>query len=121
MKTQRTSTASKDPNNLSRWQEVTNKVLSGNVSYGSSMSNSDQSQNLHVWKASGTTPGSANTEFHITYHLDHKALTIVGQDLNAAGSIYRSSTPWTYDQTKQQGIAYLKSSAASAAYNLILG
>lgn len=121
MQPQVTATGTSSIQNLNRWNEVNSKVLNGNVSYGSTMSNQDPSQNLHVWKADGTTPGSPNTEFAINYQLDHKPLTIVGQDTNNGGVIYRSSTPWTFNQQKQSGTIYLKCTTAAAAYNLIVG
>ena len=120
-KPQRTATNSLQPQNIARMNEVNAKVLAGNVSYGSSMANNNQDQNLHIWKATGTTPGSANTEFSIAYQLDHLPLTITGSDTDNGGVIYRSSTPWTFNPQTKSGIVYLKCTSVSAAYRVILG
>jgi len=92
------------------------------VSFGSDMSNSAADRNMSVWKASGTTPGAANTDFTITHALtgpnglSRIPVTIVGQDTNNGGLIYRSpTTPWT------KTTVTLRCTTASAAYNLILG
>jgi hypothetical protein len=101
-------------NNLAGHTEQLSRVLAGNVSFGASMSNKDQSSNMNCWKASGTTPGSANTEFAIQHSLGRVPLTIGAQDTNNGGLIYRGSTPWS------KTTVHLKCTAASAAYNVIL-
>jgi hypothetical protein len=106
------------PRNLARWVERHAKVLNGNVSFGATMSNANavnQDINMNVWKAHGTTPGAANTDFTINHSLGRIPITIVGQDTNNGGLLYRSpATPWT------KTTATLRCTTASAAYNLIL-
>ena len=105
----------KVPRNIARWSERLARVLNGNVSFGSTMSNKDGDTNISNWKAQGTTPGTANTDFTITHSLGRVPITIVGQDTNNGGLIYRSpATPWTKTH------ATFRCTTASAGYNLIL-
>jgi hypothetical protein len=78
------------------------------------MSNELQDRNLDVSKAQGTTPGTANTEFAVPHILNRIPITIVGQDGNNGGLLYRSTTPWT------KTTAYLKCTTAGMVYNLVL-
>ena len=105
---------SKATQNIVSMMEKLARVLGGNVSYGHTMGNTDQDQNLKIWKATGTAPGSANTEFSIAHGLGQVPLTIVGQDTNNGGLLYRSSTAWTTTTV------YLKCTEASSVYNVIL-
>jgi hypothetical protein len=114
LKPQLTSTGSKQPDNLIRWNEINSKVLAGNVSYGATMENATADQNLNIWKAQGTSPSTANTEFVIAHQLGRIPNTIVGQDTNNGGLLYRSSTTWT------STMIYLKCTTASAAYKVIV-
>jgi hypothetical protein len=109
------------PENLRRQAEVNARVLSGNVSYGADMTNSALDKNMSVWKATGTSPATANTDFTIKHSLTgangkpRKPITIVGQDGNNGGVLYRSPvTAWT------SATVTLRCTTASMAYNLIL-
>ena len=103
--------------------------MSGNISFGATMSNIDPTQNMNAWKASGTTPATANTEFAIPHHLKYVPLTILGADTNNGGVLYRSTTAWTAAPTQPTGTPpvppvghiYLKCTTASAVYNVIFG
>jgi hypothetical protein len=99
---------------LAKWLERHGRVLDGNVSFGSTMTNKDQEQNIECWKASGTTPATANTEFSVTHGLGRIPLTLAGWDTNNGGVIYRSTTAWT------KTAVFLKCTTASAAYNIVL-
>jgi len=99
--------------NLTRWNEHLADQIAGKLSYGSTMGNTDQDQNLLIWKASGTTPGVANTDFTINHSLGSVPLTIVGQDTNNGGNLYRGSIPWTKTTIS------LRCTTAAAAYNVI--
>lgn len=103
----------KVPRNLGRWIERIARVLSRNVSFGATMSNIDKDINLDVWKASGVTPVVANTAFTITHSLGRTPITIVGQDTNNGGILYRGGT-WTATQV------ILKCTTAGANYNVVL-
>jgi hypothetical protein len=100
--------------NLTRWLEHHAQALSGNISYGSTMSNKDQDTNLNIWKATGTTPGAANTDFTITHSLGRVPNTIVGQDTSNGGLLYRGSVAWT------KTTVTLRCTTATATYNVIL-
>lgn len=99
---------------IARWIDYAAKVINGKVSYGSTMSNKDEDKNLDVWKASGTTPGTANTNFTINHSLGRVPITIVGQDTNNGGLIYRGTVAWTPTSVS------LKCTTASAAFNVVL-
>jgi hypothetical protein len=104
-----------DPKNQSRWIERLARVLNRNTSFGATMNNTDKDINLDIWKASGTTPGVANTDFTINHSLGRVPITIVGQDTNNAGLLSRSpTTPWT------KTTITLRCSTASAVYNVIV-
>jgi len=102
------------PRNQARWTERLAKVLNGGVNFGSTMSNSDKDMNMNAWKAQGTTPGAANTDFTITHSLNRIPNTIVGQDTNNGGLLYRGSVAWT------KTTITLRCTTASATYNVIL-
>jgi hypothetical protein len=102
------------PTHLRRQAEVNARVLAGNVSFGADMSNSALDRNLNVWKASGTSPGAANTDFTITHALGRVPITIVGQDTNNGGLLYRGSVAWT------KSTITLRCTTATAAYNVIV-
>lgn len=105
----------KDPRNHSRWVERLAKVLNGQVSFGTVMNNTEPGTNLNVWKAHGTTPGAANTDFTINHSLGRIPITIVGQDTNNGGLLYRSPiTAWT------KTTVTLRCTTATATYNVIL-
>jgi hypothetical protein len=103
-----------DPKNLTRHSERLAKVLNGNVSYGATMQNGQDDINMSVWKAFGTSPGTANTDFTIEHSLGRIPITIVGQDGNNGGLLYRGSSPWTNTTVT------LRCTTASMNYNVIL-
>lgn len=113
MKVQRTLGKIDTPQNRTRWNEHIGTVLAGNVSYGSSMSNKDEDTNLSIWKAQGTSPVTPNTNFTLTHTLGRIPNTIVGQDTNNGGVLYRGGA-WT------KTAIILKCTTASAEYNLIV-
>lgn len=104
------------PTDITRWSERLAKVLNGNISFGSTMSNTDKDMNLNIWKATGTTPGTANVDFTIHHSLGRIPSTIVGQDTTNGGLLYRSPvTAWT------KTTITLRCTTASAAYNVVVG
>lgn len=104
----------RNPLDLTRHSERLALVLNGNVNFGSTMSNADQDQNMNAWKATGTSPGAANTDFTIQHSLGRVPLTIVGQDTNNGGLLYRGSVAWT------KTAITLRCTTATAAYNVIV-
>jgi hypothetical protein len=104
----------KDAANHSRWLERVVRVLSGNTSYGSTTSNADPDQNIDCWKASGTTPGSANADFTIAHSLGRVPFCIVGQVGNNGGTLYHGSAAWTNTTVT------LRCTTASMNYTVIL-
>jgi hypothetical protein len=90
------------------------RVIGGQISFGATMGNAEQDRNIQCSKASGVTPGVANTEFAVPHGLGRVPITLNGWDTNNGGVIYRSTTAWTKTQ------AFFKCTTASATYNLIL-
>jgi len=104
------------PTDITRWAERIARVLNGNVSFGSSMTNGQTDTNLNVWKATGISPVAPNTDFTIKHSLGRVPLTIVGQDGTNGGVLYRSPvTAWTSTTVT------LRCTTASMHYNVILG
>lgn len=115
MKVQRTLSQSLTLQNLARWSELIAQVLGGNVSYGSSMANTNEDLNLLIWKATGVSPGVADTDFTVNHSLGKIPITIVGQDTTDGAVIYRGSVAWTTTTVT------LRSSKANSVYNVVLG
>jgi hypothetical protein len=103
-----------DPKNLTRHSERLAKVLNGNVNYGSTMSNKDADMNMNCAKFTGTSPGTANTNFTLTHSLGRIPLTINAQDTNNGGLVYRGTVAWT------KTTVTFRCTTASAQYNLIV-
>ena len=117
------------PLDITRHNEYLARTLNGKVSYGYNMLNpssgaqgvQNNDANLDIWKAHGTTPGAANTDFTITHSLTDQngkprlPINILGQDTNNGGLLYRSPvTAWT------KSTVTLRCTTASAAYNVII-
>ncbi len=115
MRPQTTTLAKPTAENVARQVTRDSRVLTRNVSFGSSMSNTDTSTNMDCAKFTGTSPGSANTDFTLKHSLGRVPLTIVGQDTNSGAVLYRSpATAWT------KTTVTLRSTGASSVYNLII-
>lgn len=80
--------------NLNAALENHGRALAGNIEFG--VTNGDPAKNIRNWRATGTTPGVANTDFTITHALGYVPDTILMQDTDNGGVIYRSpATAWT--------------------------
>lgn len=113
MKPARTTSLRNDIGGYQYIQEINAQVLDGNISFGSTTSNSSPDQNIECWKATGTTPNPANTAFSIAHGLGRVPITFIG-DLDQPGIIYRSGTAWTATT------AYFKCNSAGANYVIVL-
>jgi hypothetical protein len=105
-------------------QQQTNKVLSGQVSFGKTAVNStyqspDQA-NIQTWKATGVTPGTPNVEFTVSHNFQW-APWFFQFITNNGGVIYQSrATLGTAATNSTQGVIFLKCTTASAAFTLML-
>lgn len=90
------------------------KVLSGNISFGATTNNVDQDINIDCYKATGATPGTANTEFAIAHQLGRIPIGFIVASVDQAAIIYKSTTSWTKTNI------YLKCNATSVNYLVIL-
>lgn len=100
--------------NILRWIELIARQFAQQITFGHTMGNTDEDLNLKIWKAQGTAPGVADTDFTINHELGQVPLTIVGQDTNNGGLLYRGSVSWT------KTTVTLRSTKASSAYNVIV-
>jgi hypothetical protein len=96
---------------IAHWLENHGRVMAGNVELGTS--NSDPSKNIKNWRAAGVTPGAANTDFTITHQLGFVPDSILTQDTDNGGVLYRSpATAWT------KTTVTLRCTTASANYKV---
>jgi hypothetical protein len=115
MKPQRIAIGGVTPKSLQDWLTNHSRVLAGNISLGTTMSNKEQGVNIKSWKASGTSPATANTDFTIQHGLGYKPVSILAQDTTNGGLLYRSpATVWT------KTAVTLRCTTASAAYNVVI-
>jgi hypothetical protein len=115
LKPQRLAIGGVTSQSLYQWLTNHARVLSGNIEFGTNMTNSEQGVNIKCSKATGTTPGAANTDFTVKHILGRIPITLAGWDTNNGGVIYRSpATPWT------KATATFRCTTASASYNIIL-
>ena len=98
--------------NLTNWTTKIARALSRNITSGATMSNQDDDINTDTWKAQGTTPGAANTEFAVKHGLGRVPNGFRVWSVNAAAIIYQSTTPWTATTI------YLKCNVASVEYRI---
>ena len=107
--------ATTTPENQRRWTEQIAQAVGGQLSYGSTMENTDEDINMKVWKATGTSPATPDTDFTIDHKLGKVPISIVGQDTTNGGLLFRGSVPWTATTVT------LQCTKASSVYNVILG
>ena len=101
---------------LSKWIEQLSYAVNGNVSFGSTTSNTDGEMNIEGWKASGTSPVGANTEFAVTHNLGRVPFGFIVLSVSVAATIYQDLGGTAWSATT----AYFKASAASVAYVIFL-
>jgi hypothetical protein len=115
MKPQRTALTNITSKSLHDWLINHSRVLAGNIEFGDTMTNKEPGRNIKCWKATGTTPGAANTDFSFTHGLGKIPITIMAQDTNNGGLLYRSpATAWT------KTTVTLRCTTATAVYNVIV-
>jgi hypothetical protein len=78
---------------IAAWLTQHGKTLQ-NLQFG--MTNADPSKNIPNFRATGVTPGAANTDFTFNHSLGYVPDTILMQDTDNGGVLYRSPvTAWT--------------------------
>lgn len=99
------------------------RTLSTGISLGQDNNNNTSSPtstaNIRVWKANGTSPVVANTEFFVLHQLTWVPWTFFAHTDNG-GVLYKSGTPWTAATGTAAGKIYLKCTTISAAYQLVI-
>jgi|SRR5215471_18827255 len=104
---------------LQRYIEIIPKVL-GNISLGTTTSNSDPDKNLAAYKATGTTPGAPNTAFTVNHTLNHVPIGFSVLRTNLAAHIYDSGVAWTAATNSTLGTISLKCDVATVTFTLII-
>jgi len=121
-------------NATNKFIENITKVLNGNINFGTTFTNpvgggspgsaTSNDANIECWKATGTTPGAANTEFAVAHNIGGPRLPLFFfYFLDRAGqlySMYAGMTPWTAATNAAMGDIYLKCTVASANYWVIV-
>jgi hypothetical protein len=126
MRPPRTLQLDSNPGNLQYHLELLNKALS-RISFGTPsstttpVSNSEPDRNIQCFKATGTTPGVANTEFIIQHNLPYAPQFMIAHT-KAAARIYQSTThPNNTAATNSAlGNFYLMCDTISVGYNIII-
>jgi hypothetical protein len=126
MKPPRTLQLQPNQGQLQYHLELLNKALS-RISFGTPAStsvpvgNAELDRNIQCWKATGTTPGTANTEFVIQHNLPYAPNFIIPHT-KAAARIYQSTshTTNTAATNKALGNVYLMCDTASVGYNIVI-
>lgn len=97
MKPVRSTGLNQTPQAIRKMAEQNAKVLGGNVSFGSTTSNSDVDRNIVCWKATGTTPATPNTSFVVPHNLGRIPIGVLPVSVNQPGAVIRvvSSTSTT--------------------------
>ena len=77
--------------------------------------------NMQVWKATGTTPGVANTTFTVNHGLKHVPIGFVIIRKNVAGAVViDSGVAWTAATNSAQGTISLQCNQATVAFTIII-
>lgn len=105
---------------IRRHLEIVSKVLGGNLTLGTTTSNSDADKNLGAYKATGTTPGTPNTSFTVSHSLTHVPIGFNVLRTNKAAHIYDSGATWTAATNTTPGTISLKCDIATVAFTLTI-
>lgn len=95
------------PDSIRTHLEQVNKVLGGNVSFGTTTANTDRGRNINGWAATVVTPGAPDTEFAVPHGLGRIPIGFLVMSRSVSGNVYKSTTAWTTTNI------YLKDSAVS--------
>jgi len=113
MKVQRSATVNLNLKTVHDWLINHSRALAGLIEFGPTMTNNEQSRNIQCSKATGVTPGVANTEFSVNHTLGRIPITFFGHT-NNGGVLYQSTTAWT--KTK----IFLKCTTATASFSVVI-
>ena len=102
--------------------ETQNKVLAHQVSFGSTMGNTDTGNNMGVWKVANMATGvGAHTEFAIPHNLTRIPIHFHGYAVDG-GTIYShygGMTAWTAATASAMGHIYVKSTTTGNIYVMV--
>jgi len=113
MKPQRTALHNLTLQGLHDWMKNHSRVLGGQVSFGATTGNAEQDRNIQCSKASGATPGAANTEFAVSHGLGRVPVTFFGHTDNGGVFVQK------HDRLEQDA-NLLKCTTVTANYGLVV-
>lgn len=126
MKLPRTFYMNMRPPDIEDFVQQITKALSYRISFGRTNTNPPGTgaiwtdhRNIEHWKANGTTPGVANTEFSISHQLLYVPITFFGHTDNG-GILYKGVTAWTAATPSAAGTIFLKCTTVSANYQILI-
>jgi len=75
---------------------------------------------MDAWKASGTAPGVANTEFAVTHNLPRVPIGFFPISTGAAAHFYKSTTAWTAATNSSLGSIFLKCDQPNVTFVMVV-
>jgi len=112
-----------NPSADNAYWETQNRVLAHQVSFGSTMGNTDTGNNMGCWKVANIATGvAANTEFAVPHNLQRIPIHFHGYavDGGVLYSNYAGMTAWTAATPFAMGNIYLKCTTATTHIYLII-
>ena len=111
------------PEAQSSFGETQNNVLSHQISFGTTMGNTDTGNNMGCWKVANMATGvGANTEFAIPHNRKRIPIHFHGYAIDG-GQIYSNypgMTKWTAATNSAQGHIYVKCTTTGNIYLIIV-
>jgi len=111
------------PQATASFGETMNNVLAHQVSFGSTMTNTDTGNNMAVWKVANMATGvSANVEFAIPHNLRQIPIHFHGYAVDGGTiySHYAGMTAWTAATPSAMGNIYVKCTTTGNIYLIIV-
>jgi hypothetical protein len=103
--------------------ETQNRVLAHQISFGTTMGNTDVGNNMGCWKVENMATGvGANTEFAIPHNLTRIPIHFHGYAVDGGiiYSNYPGMTPWTAATPSAMGNIYVKCTTTGNIYLIIV-
>jgi hypothetical protein len=120
-KTFRTMPLNSGPRTLYSQIEIASKTLDRQVSFGQVGTNGQTDHyNISRWYATGTSPGTANTQFTVSHNLFHIPWHVFWAAEDGSNIYYSHVAGWTAATNSAQGSVFLKSTGISTVYHVII-
>lgn len=96
------------------------KNLAKGVSFGATTNNTDLDIGMDCWKATGTTPGVANTTFTVNHNLQRIPIGFITARVSGPSVIYDSGAAWTAATNSALGTISLQCNGTNIAFTIII-